>query len=683
LKGVNVVSNFIQETDQDKRLLMDEEIENYTFLMDQVFLDNMKANNENLQSKLITGSEETASQKIEKPDEFKEQKSVTIEKKAEENKQISTPFENKKIKITEQLRVSADKIENLLIQSEELLPNKQTILAHHSELASMLLLFEIWRKKWVKNRLNYSKLLAETTADENDSKIIDRLKPLLNFVEYNEDFVTDIEGLINELEKSVLNNYNDLNNKLFKLNSEVRSVLMLPFTALTEQFPVMVRDIASQLGKEVIFSTFGDSLKIDKRVLDELKDPFIHILRNALDHGIETPDERIKLNKPVSGKITLSICSVEGNNVQIIIEDDGNGIDPEKLKASEIKNNIKTQKELENLSNAEVLNLIFESDLSTSKVITDLSGRGLGMAIFKEKIEKLSGSYSVESKLKEGTKITLTLPLSVATVRGLCIKVGNIPFYIKTSELIAAVRIHKDGIITVENTSTIAYENRHIGLVLLSDILNVKSKSHDSQIIVVLCKYGTKELGIIVDEVIEEEEILIKSFNKQIKKLKYYEAASITADGTVIPLLNVEAIFKSASKGNVLNTPLTIKDEETIKNILVVDDSITSRLLIKDILENSGYKVKACVDGKEAWTEFRQDHYHLVVSDVEMPRMNGFELTKLIKLSEKYSQIPVVLVTGLSKKEDMEKGIDAGADAYIVKSDFEQSNLLQTVERLI
>jgi len=685
LKGVNVVSNFVEETDEKKRLHMDEEIENYTILMDEVFLKYMKDSQSDTNDEK-KGAKQQTIEKTNKPKEellkthFKE-KTESINRKGQ--KQSKSPIESKKIKITEQLRVSANKIENLLIKSEELLPNKQKILAHQSELASMSILFEIWRKKWGKSRLNYSRLIAESDSDENKIKIIEYLKSLLKFIEYNEEFVTDIEGIINRLEEAVLNNYNELNNKLFQLNSEVRSVLMLPFTALTEQFPVMVRDIASQLGKEIVLSISGDSLEIDKRVLDELKDPFVHLLRNALDHGLELPEERIKMNKPRIGKINLSIYSVEGNNVQIVIEDDGKGIDTEKLKSSALTNKIKTQKELNNLSQKEILNLIFESDLSTSKVITDLSGRGLGMAIFKEKIENLSGTYSVESKVNEGTKITLTLPLSVATVRGLCVKAGNFQFYIKTSELIAALRIQKDEIVVVENTSTIAYANHHIGLISLLDVLNIKSKSSNSHIIVVLCKYGSMELGIIVDEVVGEEEILIKSFNKQIKRLKYYEGASITADGTIIPILNVDTVFKSAAKGNVLSTSPTIKEKESLKNILVVDDSITSRVLIKDILENSGYKVKACVDGKEAWTELRQNHYDLVVTDVEMPRVNGFELTKMIKSSEKHSQTPVVLVTGLSKKEDMEKGIDSGANAYIVKSDFEQSNLIQTVERLI
>ncbi len=692
LKGVKVISAYIDETDETNKLLMEDEIvkttklisDNYIiYLKQKEDVNEVQKEEEKCEEKGRELNEEVNTERIaseEKPETESDNKTIP-EKTFERITESSILNQNK---IADRIKVSIEKIENLLGQAEELLPNKQALKAQKDELTAIELLFETWRKKSAKNNLLITKLSNMMQSEVFDQETTLLLQELLKYIDGLEEMVNDIERLVTDLETSMTNNYNDFDNKLYQLNESVRSVLMLPFSALSDQFPMMVRDIASQLGKKINFRVTGDNIDIDKRVLDELKDPLVHLLRNAIDHGIEKVEERIKKGKEKVGNIHLAINLVEGNKVQIKISDDGRGINPKKIIDSAIKKKIRTKEELAAMSENEILNLIFESELSTAEVITDLSGRGLGMAIVKEKVDKLFGSIDIDSNVDSGTIITLTLPLSVATMRGLLVKVGNYRYYIKTSKLVAAIRVKKDTLNTFENKLCVKYGDKYIGLIYLANILNIKSELIGSNYTIVLCKNGAEDLGLIVDEILGEEEILIKPFNKQIKKIKFYEAGTIVADGSVIPVLNLKDIFKEASGGFESVKFKTSEREDTEKkNILVVDDSITSRLLLKEILENSGYNVKTCVDGKEAWTEFRKEGYDLVVSDVEMPRMDGFELTKLIKSSDKYAHIPVVLVTGLSKQEHIEKGIDSGASAYIVKSDFEQSNLLQTVERLL
>lgn len=697
LKGVRTVLAFVNEEDETKRLAMSDLITEYVDMIEEINHTNQKDNAEESSADWHEEVEKKISEEAEEETETPNRKESgtavdreSSAKKPQENlepKSLEVPGVDNLVKpeISDQIRISIDKIEKILLKSEELLPNKQALEEHKNELASLLMLLETWRKKWRKKRALFARMFNFVTTEGSSSKHYADFSALLEFLEYNEEFFSDTENFIEELQKKVQQNYFDFSNKLYQLNEDIRSSLLLPFNTLTNQFPLMIRDISQQMGKEIIFSVEGDSIEIDKRVLEELKDPFVHLLRNSIDHGIETPDEREKMNKERAGNLSVKINSVEGNNVEIIIEDDGRGIDPEKIKNSALQKKIISEEELNKLTDEEILNLIFESDLSTAKVITDLSGRGLGLAIVKEKVIKLGGSIELGSRVNVGTVFKLTIPLTVSTVRGLLIRVGNHKFFIKISELVSVIRVKKEDLISVEKKLTFSYLGTQIGLVNLSDILSIKENPDRTYIPIAICKWENKLLGIAVSEILGEQEIFVKSFNTQIKKLKYYEAATISSGGSVIPILNVKDIFGAVSKGeyspSFRGEEITAETES--KNILVVDDSITSRLLLKDILETSGYRVKTAVDGKEAWTELRTGEYDLVVSDVEMPRMNGFELTKAIKTSEKYSKIPVVLVTALSRREDMEKGIDVGADAYIVKSDFEQSNLLDTVRRLI
>ena len=340
------------------------------------------------------------------------------------------------------------------------------------------------------------------------------------------------------------------------------------------------------------------------------------------------------------------------------------------------------------LSDEAAMRLILKSDFSTSEVITDLSGRGLGLAILQEKIEKLNGSLYIKTTSGKGTTFTIQLPVTLATFRGIQFTLSGRSFIVPTTEVERIRRVLLAEIKTVENKATILRADRPISLVKMHDILQIKETERSTRefIIVIILRNQEKQIAFVVDEIVGEQEVLVKPFNLQLTRVKNIAGATILGSGKVIPILNVADLLKSAEKtSSSLMTPTEeISGAELItKSILVTDDSITSRMLIKDILESSGYKVTTAIDGLEALTVLKTQNFDAVVSDVEMPRMSGFELAKNIRADEKLSHLPVVLVTALASKEDREKGIDSGANAYIIKSNFDQSNLLETIKRLI
>jgi two-component system chemotaxis sensor kinase CheA len=331
--------------------------------------------------------------------------------------------------------------------------------------------------------------------------------------------------------------------------------------------------------------------------------------------------------------------------------------------------------------------LIFKSGISTKEIITDLSGRGLGLAIVREKIEKLDGTINVTSEKNKGTVFEILLPITISTNRGIIIRVSKQDFVVPTSKVEKVIKVSKAEIKVIESRATIIVDGHIIPIFRLQDILQLQiSKEHeeDKFISLLIVNDLEKKMAFSVDEIIVEQEVLVKQFNKQLAKVRNISGATILGTGEVVPILEVQDLIKySLSSGN--NTlKLNNKVEETSKkSIIVVEDSITSRTLLKNVLENNGYKVKTAVDGLEGWKAIKAEKFDLIISDVEMPRMNGFELTSVVRSHEETAEIPVILVTSLDSKEDTERGIEVGASAYIIKSNFQQNNLLEVIKKLI
>ena len=477
----------------------------------------------------------------------------------------------------------------------------------------------------------------------------------------------------------------------------MKEILMLPVASMVDVFPKLVRDLARDQGKEVELVIHGKEMEIDKRVLEELKEPLIHLIRNGIDHGLAQPADRAARNQPRKGTITLTFAAKDGRQVEITISDDGAGIDLERVRAAATSKGLVSAQEAADLNFQRTSELVFLSGLSTSPIITDISGRGLGLAIVREKVERLGGSVSVVTSPQQGTTFRLLLPITLATFRGVLVRVEDHLFLLPTAKVLGARRVGPEEIKTVKNQPTINLDGEVISLVGLGDCLGLfargagsrpqagssasATEANKSTILVV--DSADRRVAFQVDEVMGEQQVLLKKLGRQLSRVRNITGAALMGGGRVVPVLDIPDLMVSAVRsGGRAASPADPRPLKTGR-VLVAEDSITARTLIKNILQTAGYQVATAVDGMDALAQAQSGEFDLLVTDVDMPRMSGFELTTKIRENRKLGRLPVVLVTALESLEDRKHGIDVGADAYIVKSSFDQSNLLAVIRQLI
>jgi two-component system chemotaxis sensor kinase CheA len=610
-------------------------------------------------------------------------------KKAElpkvENKETSVNVATEKDEV---VRITTSKLESILMEAEELVSAK--LAADHlvSEIQNLSNHLAEWDSQWTRISPNVRSFRkSQETGDKliKGKKISTELR-LLEFIDWNYGSIKSMEDDLVKLARIAKRDMHNLSNMTDNLLEETKRVLMFPFSSLVEVLPKLVRDLSREQGKDIKLVISGERIEIDRRILDEMKDPLIHLMRNCIDHGIEKPEERRRKGKSPQGTITIAISQKTNSSVEILVSDDGAGINTSDIRASAVKRGIITSDEADKLGEQETLSLLGRSGISTSPIITDISGRGLGMAIVIEKVEKVHGTISIETHPDRGTTFRITLPVTVAVFRGVIARLDERFFAIPTNNVERAVRIRKDIIKTIEDKETIQLDGHILSLVRLKDILELpyeeSEKTSPDYVPVLILTYAEKELALLVDEVVNEQEILVKSLGPQLPRVRNILGVSIMATGKMVPVLNIADLMKSAIKVTPGRT-VTVKTEAKKQSVMVVEDSITSRMLLKNILEAAGYYVRTAVDGVDAFNALKTNSFDLVVSDVDMPRMNGFDLTAKIRADKKLSELPLILVTALESREHRERGVEVGANAYIVKSSFDQSNLLETIRRLI
>lgn len=486
------------------------------------------------------------------------------------------------------------------------------------------------------------------------------------------------------------------------LQDEMRRMRLTPASAVLDLFPRMVRDFAREHGKEMEWMVRGADLEVDRRVLEVMKEPLIHLVRNAIDHGIELPEARARAGKAARGQLAVTIASLEGGRIEICVEDDGGGIGLTRVRAAAVRVRLLTAEEAEALTDDQALDLIYRSGLSTSPIITDLSGHGLGLAIVKERVERLGGEIRVETRAGAGTTVRMILPATIATFRGLLVRAGGQPFLLPIEAVERAIRITPEDIEHVEGREVIRWNGHALSIARLSGLLGLpeveRSAISDQRSAVtedhppapalrqpcVVVRAGEERVGLLVEEILGDREVLVKELRPPLVRVRNVTGAGLLGTGQVVLILRPTDLLRSLWERPRPPVPSAVPEEKRRqKVILVVDDSITTRTMEKNLLEATGYQVRVAVDGIEAWTLLRSEEFDLVVSDVDMPRMDGFELTARIRADRKLAELPVVLVTALESRENKERGIEVGANAYILKSSFDQSNLLGFIRRLI
>jgi len=565
---------------------------------------------------------------------------VAVQPPSQENQKTAEEIIPETMPDTGSIRISTKKLTDILSQAEELIPAKMALQEHIKGLSEI-------------HSTNESLQKLYNTASQ-----------------FQRSFSRTIDDLL----------------------VSVKTTLLYPFSTVLDMMPKVVRDLAREQKKEVLLTIKGKEIEIDRRILEEMKDPLIHLIRNSVDHGLEVPEERTKNGKPPKGALSIVILQETNQQVMIRISDDGHGISKKKVLEAAIRNGFITAEAAGKLTEQEIYALIFRSGISTSQFITDLSGRGLGMAIVFEKIVKLGGTISIESAEGAGTTFIILLPLTLSTFHGIPVTVQDQLFIIPTNSVDQAIRITPDEIKTIEGTPAISLNGQMASLVYMSDVLGIpfrkSKKPGDSSVPALVIGTNMSRLVFIIDEVMGEQEGIVKDLTPILGKVKNIAGATILGNGKIVPVLNVSELLESAARIASGTAVQTVSDrmamEETkTQTILVAEDSITARSLIRNILETAGYSVKTAVDGLEAYQLLTKEGFDLLVSDVEMPRMNGFELTARIREDQALRELPVILVTALETAEDRQRGMDAGANAYINKSSFEQNNLVETIHRLI
>ncbi len=472
------------------------------------------------------------------------------------------------------------------------------------------------------------------------------------------------------------------------LLGELQRLRMMPVSAVLDVFPRMVRDLAREQGKGVEWVARGTDLDVDRRVLETMKDPLIHLVRNAVDHGIEPPEDRASAGKPPAGRVAVILAALEGNRVEIRVEDDGRGIDPARVREAAVRTRLLSPERAQALTDEDALDLIFRSGLSTSPIMTDVSGHGLGLAIVKERVERLGGRIHLETRVGAGTTVRVIVPATIATFRGLLVQAGGQSFLLPTDAVERVIRIALDEVERVEGREAIRWNGHALAVAPLSRVLGLPEEGDQTEPRRkrpgVVVRSGDERVGLLVDEILGDREVLVKELAAPLVRVRTVAGAGLLGTGQVALILRPGDLLRAMQERPRPATPPAPPSSAARQPVvLVVDDSITTRTMEKNLLEAAGYQVRVAVDGIDAWTLLRSETVDLVVSDVDMPRMDGFELTARIRADRKLADLPVVLVTALESREDKERGIAVGANAYIVKSSFDQSNLLEIIRRVV
>ena len=503
-----------------------------------------------------------------------------------------------------------------------------------------------------------------------------------------EKFCKETKGLygeIDDLYRKYREDLAGLEQMVAELQEKTLDMRMLPLSTIFDSLPRAVRDLSRAFGKEIELIVEGAETHMDKKLIERLDGPIVHMVRNCIDHGIETLEERKKIGKPARGQLRIA-ASQEGDHIAIVVEDDGGGIDLEAVENKALAKGLIDREQLERIPEREIANFIFLPGFSTAPIITDISGRGVGMDVVRSTVEELKGAVSVETEKGAGSRFTLQLPMTLTTIRAMLVECAGFSFAVPVGYITETVKIGSGDIIQVVDREAISLKNQMIPIARLDRVLGLKESGLEGKerFPVLVLRSGHEHIALIVDTIVNEQDILLKPIPPHMGETPCVSGVSIFGDNQISVVLHAPGVADSMKSIAGLQ-PVEVRsgDGGVGKVILVVDDSLNTREIEKSILEAHGYEVDLARDGIEALSMVQDKPYDMIVTDLDMPRMDGFTLVERLRQEPNHAHIPIVIVTSREKEEDRKRGIEVGADAYILKGGFDQSNLIDTIESLI
>ena len=573
------------------------------------------------------------------------------------------------------IRINADRLTRIMGLSSEILVESGRL----RPLTDSMLLLK-------RRHVELSNLLESIKESVDQTPVSERTRTQLLDAQRK---LTDCRALLSE-RLVELDDYDRRNSNLSsKIYNEVIASRMRPFSDGTQGLQRMVRDISRKLKKKVHLVTEGKDTPVDRDILEKVKAPLTHLVRNAIDHGIETPRVRKSNHKNEEGTIKLSASHV-GGMLTIVVEDDGQGVDLDNLSKKIVSRKLAAKEIVSNFSEAELLEFLFLPDFSTKTKVTEISGRGVGLDVVRNLVQEMNGKVTVVNDEGKGLKFSLQLPLTLSVISTLLVEISGEPYAFPLSRVDRLLSVTPEQVKMVEGRQYITDDDDLVGLIPASHVLELQASAiHYEEFHVVVVSDRLSRYGIVVDRFVGQRELSVQSLDPRLGKVQDISAASLTEDGIPVLVIDVDDLVRSIdamASGGPIGTlkPYTdVLSHKVRKRILVVDDSLTVREIERQLLESFGYRVDVAVDGMDGWNAVRRTKYQLVVTDVDMPRMDGIELVNSMKQDNQLRSLPIMIVSYKDRPEDRQRGLEAGADYYLTKGSFHDETLIEAVVDLI
>lgn len=583
--------------------------------------------------------------------------------------------DDKKQKHQRFLRVTPENLNRLLaltgeslVESRRLVPFFESLLRlkrQHSELAQIF--------DRVRESLNLEKI-----SEQAEAQVLQARSQLALCREHLSTRLLELEEF-----------HRRSTNLSHRLYDEALACRMRPFADGVHGFPRMVRDLARDLGKQIRLEIQGQETLVDRDILEKLEAPLTHLLRNAIDHGIELPAVRAAAGKPEEGVIRLEVRHSAGN-LLTTVSDDGRGINLADLRAAIIHKKLTSPEAADQMSESELLEFLLLPGFTMKQTVTEISGRGVGLDAVQAIVKEVRGGIRVETNLGVGTTFQMQLPLTLSIVRALLVEIGNEPYAFPLVHINRALKVAKKDIEIVAGRQHFRFENQQIGLIAANQIFGGEAGNYSSDhVAIVVISNKTTHYGLVTERFLGERELVVQPLDPRLGKVKDISAGALLDNGSPVLIVDVEDLIRSVEKSieagllGGVNREDNAETQTKRKRILVVDDSLTVRELEKKLLQTRGYEVEVAVDGMDGWNAARTGHFDLVISDIDMPRMDGIEFVTLIKKDANLKSVPVVIVSYKDRLEDRRRGLEAGADYYLAKASFHDEALIQAVVSLI